>query len=410
MYTFYTEGGQPNLALISTFSLLYSIPVVMHVPLRQPPVRLPLPRRDQGADGPSTGAADQGLPRRGHAPWTTCDLTIEDGEFFALLGPSGLRQDDAAADDRGPGDGHRRVDRGSATATSRRSPPGAARRRDGLPGLRAVPAHDGQPTTSPTRCGSRRSARAERAARPRRRARGWASTSSWSAARRSSPAASSNASRWPGRWPPADVFLFDEPLSNLDARLRLEARTFLKKLQHDLGVTTVFVTHDQAEALALADRIAVMEAGRIRQLGTPAEVFQRPGQHLRGRLHRLHADEPDPRQVRGGSLEVSGDTISGDAGSAWIPRGTPDGEVLGRLPSRVLRTWAATGRGLSRATWRRSRTWGRRFSSRRGPEMTSGFAPSCPTGRSPRSARVCGSCRCPNGSSSTTARVSCSSS
>ncbi len=72
------------------------------------------------------------------------------------------------------------------------------------------------------------------------------------------------------------VFLLDEPLSNLDARLRLEARTFLKKLQHDLGVTTVFVTHDQAEALALADRIAVMESGRIRQLGTPKEVFQRP--------------------------------------------------------------------------------------------------------------------------------------
>jgi multiple sugar transport system ATP-binding protein len=72
------------------------------------------------------------------------------------------------------------------------------------------------------------------------------------------------------------VFLLDEPLSNLDARLRLEARTFLKKLQHELGVTTVFVTHDQAEALALADRIAVMESGRIRQLGTPREVFQRP--------------------------------------------------------------------------------------------------------------------------------------
>jgi multiple sugar transport system ATP-binding protein len=72
------------------------------------------------------------------------------------------------------------------------------------------------------------------------------------------------------------AFLFDEPLSNLDARLRLEARTFLKKLQRDLGVTTIFVTHDQAEALALADRIAVMDAGRIRQLGTPREVFRRP--------------------------------------------------------------------------------------------------------------------------------------
>ena len=72
------------------------------------------------------------------------------------------------------------------------------------------------------------------------------------------------------------VFLFDEPLSNLDARLRLEARSFLKKLQKELGVTTVFVTHDQAEALAMADRIAVMDKGKIRQVGTPKEVFQRP--------------------------------------------------------------------------------------------------------------------------------------
>jgi multiple sugar transport system ATP-binding protein len=74
----------------------------------------------------------------------------------------------------------------------------------------------------------------------------------------------------------AEVLLLDEPLSNLDARLRLEARTFLKRLQRDLGLTTVFVTHDQAEALALADRIAVMAEGRIRQLGTPKDVFQRP--------------------------------------------------------------------------------------------------------------------------------------
>jgi multiple sugar transport system ATP-binding protein len=74
----------------------------------------------------------------------------------------------------------------------------------------------------------------------------------------------------------ADVLLLDEPLSNLDARLRLEARTFLKRLQRELGLTTVFVTHDQAEALALADRIAVMESGKIRQLGSPKEVFQRP--------------------------------------------------------------------------------------------------------------------------------------
>jgi len=72
------------------------------------------------------------------------------------------------------------------------------------------------------------------------------------------------------------AFLFDEPLSNLDARLRLEARTFLKQLQRELATTAVFVTHDQSEALALADRMAVMEAGRIRQVGTPSELFHRP--------------------------------------------------------------------------------------------------------------------------------------
>ncbi len=75
---------------------------------------------------------------------------------------------------------------------------------------------------------------------------------------------------------PTELFLFDEPLSNLDARLRLEARTFLKRLQTDLGVTTVYVTHDQSEALALADRMAVMDAGRFRQVGAPLEVYQRP--------------------------------------------------------------------------------------------------------------------------------------
>lgn len=73
-----------------------------------------------------------------------------------------------------------------------------------------------------------------------------------------------------------NIYLFDEPLSNLDARLRLEARSFLKQLQRELGVTTILVTHDQSEALALADRMAVMELGKIRQVGTPVEFFHRP--------------------------------------------------------------------------------------------------------------------------------------
>ena len=72
------------------------------------------------------------------------------------------------------------------------------------------------------------------------------------------------------------LFLFDEPLSNLDARLRLEARTFIKGLQRDLGITAVYVTHDQSEAMAMSDRMAVLESGHMRQVGTPQEVYRRP--------------------------------------------------------------------------------------------------------------------------------------
>jgi multiple sugar transport system ATP-binding protein len=75
---------------------------------------------------------------------------------------------------------------------------------------------------------------------------------------------------------PAKVYLFDEPLSNLDAKLRLEARGFLNHLQRDMGMTAVYVTHDQAEAMALATRIAVMDQGRIVQFASPIEIYRRP--------------------------------------------------------------------------------------------------------------------------------------
>jgi multiple sugar transport system ATP-binding protein len=72
------------------------------------------------------------------------------------------------------------------------------------------------------------------------------------------------------------LFLLDEPLSNLDAKLRLETRVELRKLQRALGVTTVYVTHDQEEAMTIADRIAVFIEGRIVQIGTPNDVFEKP--------------------------------------------------------------------------------------------------------------------------------------
>ena len=73
-----------------------------------------------------------------------------------------------------------------------------------------------------------------------------------------------------------EVLLLDEPLSNLDAKLRVEMRTEIRELQKSLGITALYVTHDQEEALAISDRIAVMRAGRIEQLGTPTEIYRQP--------------------------------------------------------------------------------------------------------------------------------------
>lgn len=73
-----------------------------------------------------------------------------------------------------------------------------------------------------------------------------------------------------------DVLLMDEPLSNLDAKLRVEMRTVIKEIQNSIGITCVYVTHDQEEAMAVSDRIAVMNAGYIQQIGTPKMLYQRP--------------------------------------------------------------------------------------------------------------------------------------
>jgi len=72
------------------------------------------------------------------------------------------------------------------------------------------------------------------------------------------------------------LLLFDEPLSNLDVTLRLQTREEIRSLQRKTGITTVYVTHDQAEAMSLSDRVAVMRAGRFEQVGTPAEVYESP--------------------------------------------------------------------------------------------------------------------------------------
>src|SRR5580700_2165958 len=103
------------------------------------------------------------------------------------------------------------------------------------------------------------------------------------------------------------ILMFDEPLSNLDFKLRIQMRDELKSLQRRLGKTSIYVTHDQTEALALSDRIAVLSHGRIEQIGTPAEIYERPASAfvaefigssnmLRGRI---------VEQVAGGTIVIT---------------------------------------------------------------------------------------------------------
>ena len=105
-----------------------------------------------------------------------------------------------------------------------------------------------------------------------RHRRGWPT-----AASTSSRAASGSAWRWPARIAVRPrVLLLDEPLTALDAKLRDTLRLEIDSLLRSLGITAVYVTHDQAEAMALGDRIVVMEHGRVAQIGTPREIYQRP--------------------------------------------------------------------------------------------------------------------------------------
>ena len=120
------------------------------------------------------------------------------------------------------------------------------------------------------------------------------------------------------------AFLMDEPLSNLDAKLRVQMRTEVARLQSDLGTTMIYVTHDQTEAMTLGDRVAVMRAGVLQQVGSPEELYEQPknlfvagfigspamnfmpGEVVDGKL-RLPLGEVDPAQVEGLELPSAGD-------------------------------------------------------------------------------------------------------
>ena len=167
--------------------------------------------------------------------------------------------------------------------------------------------------------------------RPRRRARG---------ARRaaSSRAASSSGSRSLARSSigPA-VLLLDEPLSALDVKLRKQMQLELKAIQHQLGTTFVYVTHDQEEALLMSDRIGIMNHGRLLQVGTPREHLRAAGGRLRGRLRGL--------------ASTSSSVGSRDGRGQGGDRARGEGDVLARRMRRRCRT-ADCGSGCGRSACR----------------------------------------------------------
>ncbi len=139
------------------------------------------------------------------------------------------------------------------------------------------------------------------------------------------------------------VLLFDEPLSNLDAKLRVSMRTEIRRIQQEAGITAIYVTHDQSEAMALSDQIIIMEKGVVAQIGTPQEVYYHPSNEfvadfigeanfLRGTL--VNADTADI-----GGHKVAVEASGQSAGSACTLVLRPESAVLGdagQLPCKVV--------------------------------------------------------------------------
>ncbi|MCO5734171.1 ABC transporter ATP-binding protein [Rhizobium sp. SSA_523] len=108
------------------------------------------------------------------------------------------------------------------------------------------------------------------------------------------------------------VFLFDEPLSNLDAQLRVQMRTEVRKLHQTIGATSIYVTHDQVEAMTMADRIVVLDKGRIAQVGSPLDLYDRPA----NRFVAEFIGSPSINLIKGAALEGAIDQGTAGAGAA----------------------------------------------------------------------------------------------
>ncbi len=149
-----------------------------------------------------------------------------------------------------------------------------------------------------------------------------------------------------------ELMLLDEPLSNLDAKLRETMRFELKRLQRELGLTTIYVTHDQSEALAMSSRIAVMNAGKIEQVGKPREIYTQPATQFVAEF--IGTSNFLPGKVTRTAEGVRIDTLEGVLWAESTAGSSPDGNALVALrPENVMLSTTPSG-GTLRNEWRGS--------------------------------------------------------
>ena len=141
-----------------------------------------------------------------------------------------------------------------------------------------------------------------------------------------------------------EVFLFDEPLSNLDASLRVEMRSQIARLHQELQATMIFVTHDQVEAMTLADRIVVLNAGRVEQIGTPREVYHAPANLFVAGFIGSPAMNLLPATLGPGGITLASGVVLGGVA------GTGEAVTLGVRPDRVALAPAGQGHVGGRVT------------------------------------------------------------
>jgi ABC-type sugar transport system ATPase subunit len=135
-----------------------------------------------------------------------------------------------------------------------------------------------------------------------------------------------------------DVFLLDEPFSNLDAQLRFSARKFLREVQRKFGITTIYVTHDQSEALSISDRVAIMGDGRVHQVGTPKEIYSSPSDEFTATFIGSPPLNVLSVKVAGGSSSPIALPLEGLADGAWNVGVRPEGLILGTGPNEAEMT------------------------------------------------------------------------